>query len=78
MRPADQFEAFAKLHKEEGMAAEDIAARFGVTPTVVKQRLKLAAVSHNLKVIGSNPIPATKLSYVYSGHIGNCRIHTDG
>jgi ParB family chromosome partitioning protein len=48
MHPADQFEAFAKLHHEEGMAAEDIAARFGVTPTVVKQRLKLGAVSPKL------------------------------
>ena len=45
MHPADQFEAFAKLHNEEGMAAEDIAARFGVTPTVVKQRLKLGAIA---------------------------------
>jgi ParB family chromosome partitioning protein len=48
MHPADQFEAFAKLHREEGMAAEDIAARFGVTATVVKQRLKLGAVSPKL------------------------------
>lgn len=45
MHPADQYEAFAKLHNEQGMAAEDIAARFGVTPTVVKQRMKLGAVS---------------------------------
>ena len=48
MHPADQFEAFAKLHREEGMAAEDIAARFGVTPTVVKQRLKLGAIAPTL------------------------------
>lgn len=45
MHPADQYEAFAKLHNEQGMPAEDIAARFGVTPTVVKQRMKLGAVS---------------------------------
>lgn len=44
MHPADQFEAFDRLHREEGMAAEDIAARFGVSPTVVWQRLKLGAV----------------------------------
>jgi ParB family transcriptional regulator, chromosome partitioning protein len=49
MHPADQYEAFAKLHGEEGMSAEDIAARFGVTPTVVKQRLKLGAVSPKLR-----------------------------
>ncbi|WP_426422550.1 ParB/RepB/Spo0J family partition protein [Bradyrhizobium genosp. A] len=48
MHPADQFEAFAKLHREDGMAAEDIAARFGVTATVVRQRLKLGAVSPKL------------------------------
>src|SRR6266478_2180708 len=48
MHPADQFEAFAKLHREEGMAAKDIAARFGVSPAVVRQRLKLGAVSPKL------------------------------
>lgn len=49
MHPADQYEAFAKLHDEEGMSAEDIAARFGVTPAVVRQRLKLGAVSPKLR-----------------------------
>ncbi|WP_375415464.1 ParB/RepB/Spo0J family partition protein [uncultured Bradyrhizobium sp.] len=44
MHPADQFEAFQALHAGHGMNAEDIAARFGVTPAVVKQRLKLAAI----------------------------------
>jgi ParB family transcriptional regulator, chromosome partitioning protein len=48
MHPADQYEAFAKLHDEQGLAAEDIAARFGVTAAVVRQRLKLAAVSPKL------------------------------
>lgn len=47
MHPADQFEAFAAL-QSEGLGAEEIAARFGVTPTVVRQRLKLAAVSPRL------------------------------
>ena len=36
MHPADQYEAFAKLHSEEGMSAEDIAARFGVIAAVVR------------------------------------------
>jgi ParB family chromosome partitioning protein len=45
MHPADEYEAFAVLHNGEGMSAEDIAARFGVTAAVVKQRLKLGAVS---------------------------------
>ena len=51
MHPADQYEAFAKLHSEEGMSAEDIAARFGVTAAVVRQRLKLGAVSPKLMTL---------------------------
>ncbi len=48
MHPADQFEAFKKLADERGFVAEEIAARFGVTPHVVRQRLRLAAVSPKL------------------------------
>jgi ParB family chromosome partitioning protein len=48
MHPADQFEAFKKLAEERGFGAEEIAARFGVTPHVVRQRLRLAAVSPKL------------------------------
>ena len=51
MHPADQYEAFAKLHDEDGMSAEDIAARFGVTAAVVRQRLKLGAVSPKLMML---------------------------
>ncbi len=51
MHPADQYEAFAKLHNEDGMSAEDIAARFGVTAAVVRQRLKLGAVSPKLMAL---------------------------
>jgi ParB family chromosome partitioning protein len=51
MHPADEFEAFALLHSGKGMAADDIAARFGMTPAVVKQRLKLAAVSPALMAV---------------------------
>jgi ParB family transcriptional regulator, chromosome partitioning protein len=51
MHPADQYEAFAKLHDEDGMSAEDIAARFGVTAVVVRQRLKLGAVSPKLMAL---------------------------
>jgi ParB family chromosome partitioning protein len=47
LHPADQFEAFAEVH-QKGASADDIAARFGVTPTFVEQRLKLAAVSPRL------------------------------
>jgi ParB family chromosome partitioning protein len=48
MHPADQFEAFKKLAEERGYGAEEIAARFGVTAHVVRQRLRLGAVSPKL------------------------------
>lgn len=48
MHPADQFEAFKRLAEERGFGAEEIAARFGVTPRVVRQRLRLGAVSPKL------------------------------
>ncbi len=51
MHPADQYEAFAKLHAEDGMSAEDIASRFGVTAAVLRQRLKLGAVSPRLMAL---------------------------
>jgi ParB family transcriptional regulator, chromosome partitioning protein len=47
MHPADQFAAFQQL-VSDGMGFEEIAARFGVTPTFVRQRLKLANVSPRL------------------------------
>lgn len=34
--------------RQKGIGEEEIAARFFVTPAVVKQRLKLAAVSEKL------------------------------
>lgn len=46
--PADQFEAFRELAEHRGYGAEEIAARFGVTAHVVKQRLRLGAVSPKL------------------------------
>jgi len=47
LHPADQFEAFAAL-AHEGLPVEEMAARFGVTPAFVEQRLKLASVSPRL------------------------------
>ena len=44
MHPADEFEAFRDLI-DKGVPIADIAARFGVSETVVMQRLKLARVS---------------------------------
>ncbi|WP_421884274.1 ParB/RepB/Spo0J family partition protein [Methylibium sp.] len=47
MHPADEYAAFAKLIGA-GKSVEDVAAAFGVTPLVVKRRMKLAAVSPSL------------------------------
>lgn len=47
LHPVDQFRAFKALI-DKGLSEEEIAARFFVTPTVVKQRLRLAAVSGTL------------------------------
>ncbi|MGC4087287.1 MAG: ParB/RepB/Spo0J family partition protein [Polyangiaceae bacterium] len=44
MHPADQYLAFSEL-VEAGSTPADIAARFGISETAVKQRLKLARVS---------------------------------
>jgi ParB family chromosome partitioning protein len=48
LHPADQFERFRELSEHRGWGAEEIAARFGVTAHVVKQRLRLGAVSPKL------------------------------
>jgi ParB family chromosome partitioning protein len=47
MHPADEYLAF-QLLVDEGKPVEDIAAIFGVTPAVVRRRLKLANVSPRL------------------------------
>lgn len=47
MHPADEYTAFAKLIGQ-GKSVEDVAAAFGVTPLVVKRRMKLASVSPQL------------------------------
>jgi ParB family chromosome partitioning protein len=44
MHPADQFIAFRDL-VDSGLGVEEVAARFGVSPLFVRQRLKLANVS---------------------------------
>ncbi len=48
LHPLDQFDAFVAL-KREGQGEEEIAARFFVTPAIVRQRLKLASVSPKLR-----------------------------
>ncbi|WP_375459867.1 ParB/RepB/Spo0J family partition protein [uncultured Enterovirga sp.] len=48
LHPLDQFRAFQALREEHGLCDEEIAARFFVTPAVVRQRLKLVAASPKL------------------------------
>ena len=50
MHPADEFAAFAKLIGQ-GKSVEDVAAAFGVTPLVVKRRMKLTTVSPKLMAL---------------------------
>jgi ParB family transcriptional regulator, chromosome partitioning protein len=47
MHPADQFMAFQQL-VSDALGVEEIAARFGVTSTTVRQRMKLANVAPRL------------------------------
>jgi ParB family chromosome partitioning protein len=51
MHPADQFEAFRDLAERRGLGPEEIGARFGVSVQVVRQRLRLGAVSPKLMEI---------------------------
>jgi len=50
MHPLDEFEAFDRLASER-LPVEDIAARFGVDPSHVERRLKLARVSPKLRAL---------------------------
>lgn len=50
MHPADEFAAFARL-LAQGKSVEDVAAAFGVTPLIVKRRMKLATVSPRLMAL---------------------------
>ncbi len=47
LHPAEEYTAFARL-AAQGKSVEDVAAAFGVTPLVVKRRMKLATVSPKL------------------------------
>ncbi|MDP3080482.1 MAG: ParB/Srx family N-terminal domain-containing protein [Brevundimonas sp.] len=48
MHPADQFEAFRRLVEERGFGVEEVAARFNVTASVVRRRMRLGAASPKL------------------------------
>lgn len=61
LHPLDQFRAFQSL-KEQGLGEEEIAARFFVTPRIVRQRLKLAGVSPRLlEVYGDDEMSLEQL-----------------
>lgn len=48
LHPADQLKVFKYLAEEKGYSAEDVAARFGITTHVMRQRMRLASVSPKL------------------------------
>ena len=50
LHPLDQFRAFVAL-REKGKSEEEIAAAFFVSVNVVRQRLRLAAVSETLLAV---------------------------
>jgi ParB family transcriptional regulator, chromosome partitioning protein len=61
LHPLDQYRAFQTL-RDKGLSDEDIAARFFVSTTIVKQRLKLAAVSPKLlELYGEDEISLDQL-----------------
>ncbi|MCZ4307032.1 ParB/Srx family N-terminal domain-containing protein [Zoogloeaceae bacterium G21618-S1] len=45
IHPADEFEAFHRMVVDENRSIEEVASSFGVTPDVVRRRLKLAQVA---------------------------------
>jgi len=49
MHPDDQCTAFSMLIDDKGMSIEDVATRFGITPAVVRQLLKLANIAPALR-----------------------------
>lgn len=48
LHPADQYEAFKDLAERKGYGAEEIAARYGIKPDIVRQRLRLGSVAPEL------------------------------
>lgn len=48
LHPADEFERFRELAETRGWGAEEIGARFGKSPHLVRQRMRLGAVSPRL------------------------------
>ena len=78
MHPADQFEAFRDLAERHGYGAEEIAARFGVSASVVRQRLRLGAVSPVLMAVyraGDLTLDQLMAFAVCEGHARQEQVH---
>ncbi|HEY1759426.1 MAG TPA: ParB/RepB/Spo0J family partition protein [Bryobacteraceae bacterium] len=79
MHPADQFEAFRNLI-DAGSPPADIAARFGITEAVVKQRLRLARVSPTILAAyreGTLTLEQVQAFSVSDDHAAQERVHGD-
>jgi ParB family chromosome partitioning protein len=72
LHPLDQFRAFQTL-REQGRSEEDIAAIFFVSVNVVKQRLRLAAVSQTLLDIYANDGMSLEQLMAFSGTAEHAR-----
>jgi ParB family chromosome partitioning protein len=79
MHPADQFEAFHAL-VEAGSSPADVAARFGISETAVKQRLKLARVSPSVFKAyreGELTLEQVQAFAISDDHDAQDRVHAD-
>ena len=66
MHPADQFNAFHDLVVQSGLSIDDVAARFGVSPLFVRQRLKHANVAFSQQSCHQGPfdLPSFRLERI--------------
>ena len=79
MHPADQFEAFHALI-EGGASPVDVAARFGISETALKQRLKLARVSPGVFQAyraGELTLEQVQAFAISDDHDAQDRVHAD-
>jgi ParB family chromosome partitioning protein len=74
LHPLDQFRAFQTLHLQ-GLREEDIAARFFVSVSTVRQRLRLASVSPRLLELYAND--EMKLEQVMAFSIANDQVRQE-
>src|SRR6202162_960027 len=72
LHPLDQFRAFQTV-RDQGVGEGDIAARFFVSPAVVKQRLKLAAVSPRLLDLYAEDAMTLEQLMALAGNGGHAR-----